>query len=241
MNPPSSASTLLVLCLPLFGACAERAPESAVERGRRLFDSKELSSSRSNPYACSTCHDGAPTGSSQIKTGAPLAGATLRASFWGGQENDLLRSIDDCRFQFMLDRNPLQPSDSDAQALYAYLVSLEPGDPSAVAFDVVQTIDDLPRGDAMAGQDLFSRACAPCHGAMHTGEGRITELAPILPEDTVQAHADLSPRIQRLVFIEKIRHGLFLGYGGDMPPFSTEVMSDVQVSDVLEALGVLGE
>jgi len=43
------------------------------------------------------------------------------------------------------------------------------------------------------------------------------------------------------VFTEKIRHGLFLGYGGVMPPFSREVLSDQDVSDLLEALGVIAE
>jgi len=62
-----------------------------------------------------------------------------------------------------------------------------------------------------------------------------------LPEDTLAEHAGYSLRSQRLVFIEKIRHGLFLGYGGDMPPFSKEQLSDAEISDVLEALGVFGE
>jgi thiosulfate dehydrogenase len=43
------------------------------------------------------------------------------------------------------------------------------------------------------------------------------------------------------VFIEKVRHGGFLGYGGDMPPYSLEVLPDATVSDLLEALGVLGQ
>jgi thiosulfate dehydrogenase len=46
--------------------------------------------------------------------------------------------------------------------------------------------------------------------------------------------------VQRLIFTEKIRHGLFLGYGGTMPPFSSQLLSDAEVSDLLEALGVLG-
>ncbi len=76
---------------------------------------------------------------------------------------------------------------------------------------------------------------------MHDGVGRLNETIPILPEDTIVAHAQYSARVQRLVFTEKIRHGLFLGYGGVMPPFSAELLSDQDVSDLLEALGVLGE
>jgi thiosulfate dehydrogenase len=47
--------------------------------------------------------------------------------------------------------------------------------------------------------------------------------------------------VQRLIFIEKIRHGRFLGYGGEMPPFSSELLSDADVADVLEYLSILGE
>src|SRR5262249_13594755 len=145
---------------------------------------------------------------------------TLRPSFWGGQENDLLRSIDDCRAQFMDVSTPLDPSDPDAEALYAYLASLEPGDAAPVAFTVVRSIADVPRGDAVSGQLVYAASCVPCHGGMHTGDGRRAPRVPVLPEDTLAAHAQFSPAAQRLVFIEKIRHGGFLGYGGNMPPYS---------------------
>jgi thiosulfate dehydrogenase len=66
---------------------------------------------------------------------------------------------------------------------------------------------------------------------------------PILPDDTLAAHAPpaYSPRTQRLVFIEKTRHGGFLNYGGEMPPFSLETLPDTDLSDILEALGVTGQ
>ena len=50
-----------------------------------------------------------------------------------------------------------------------------------------------------------------------------------------------SERLIRLVFIEKVRHGPFLGYGGTMPPFSMETLSDEGLADLLEALAVTGE
>ena len=73
---------------------------------------------------------------------------------------------------------------------------------------------------------------------MHTGAGQLSASIPILPDDTLAAHPPptYSPRLQRLVFIEKTRHGLFLGYGGDMPPFSLETLPDASLSDILEAL-----
>jgi thiosulfate dehydrogenase len=41
-----------------------------------------------------------------------------------------------------------------------------------------------------------------------------------------------------LVFIEKVRHGGFLGYGGLMPPFSLEAMTDAELGALLSFLGL---
>jgi thiosulfate dehydrogenase len=138
---------------------------------------------------------------------------------------------------------PLVPREADADDLYAYLVSLEPGTPDDVAFTPVRDIEDVPRGDAQRGSTGYGRACAGCHGELGTGSGRLGPRIPNLPGDVLVEHAApaYTPRTQRLVFIEKTRHGVFLGYGGDMPPFSREVLSDAELGDVLEALGVLGE
>jgi thiosulfate dehydrogenase len=245
-----SASTLLgtalALGFSLLNACSSTPEQSAVDKGRALFESKTLSQSHLNDYTCATCHD--TVASDSKKTGGALAGVTLRASFWGDQVADLLGAINACRSSFMRDTLPLSADDEQARSLYAYLASLEPGDSDAIKFTVVNTIDPLPRAEtpeAIAeaegrGQFLYARACMYCHGSMHDGDGALSYEVPILPEQTLAEHAEYSPRVQRLIFTEKIRHGLFLGYGGTMPPFSSEVLSDAEVSDLLEALGVLG-
>jgi thiosulfate dehydrogenase len=222
-------------------ACSEADDVTPVERGRELFVSRELSPSQLNNYSCAVCHLSQPIENPFIRPGATLAGATERPSFWGGQENDLLRSINACRSYFMVAPEPLTPDQADAQALYAFLESLEPGDPNPVPFTIVREIEPIPRGDLARGTLLYTQACGYCHGAMHTGVGRLSDRVPVLPEDTVAEHFDYTPRVLRLVFIEKVRHGLFLGYGGDMPPFSTEVLSDQDLSDILEALEIYGE
>ena len=88
---------------------------------------------------------------------------------------------------------------------------------------------------------MYSSACASCHGTVHTGVGRISTRVSILPEDTLVEHAQYSARVQRLIFIEKIRHGRFYGYGGEMPPCSLQILPDGDVSDVLEFLGLTGQ
>jgi thiosulfate dehydrogenase len=227
-----------------FGCTANAADEKAnVARGRELFQSKALSSSALDLFSCATCHDPLARDPELIKPGAVLAGVTERPSYWGGQEADLLSAIDDCRTEFMAASTPLGVHDLDADALYAYLASLTPGDTDAVPFTVVREIADIPRGDATRGTATYAMACKQCHGQIHSGFGRLDELVPVLPDDTLLAHAPpaYTPRLQRLVFIEKTRHGVFLNYGGQMPPFSSETLPDDDLSDVLEALGVLGE
>lgn len=228
------AATLFLL------ACSGK-EEDPVERGRKLFSSTELSPSSLNAYSCASCHDTQPNPFLR-RPGTNLAGATLRSSFWGGQENDLLRSLNACRNYFMLANEPLDASDEDAQALFEFLKSLEPGDSKSVPFELVKIIDDpLARGDVDKGRQVYSSACASCHGTVHTGVGRISTRVSILPEDTLVEHAEYSARVQRLIFIEKIRHGRFYGYGGEMPPFSLQILSDGDVSDVLEFLGITGQ
>lgn len=227
--------------LSLIIGCSAEEPRSPAEYGEELFVTKQLSPSSLNNYACATCHSTTLGGDALIRTGASLAGAIERKSFWGGQENDLLRSINACRFYFMVAPEPLAPEDSTAGALYAFLSTLSPGSQDPEPFTVVREIDPVQRGDAASGDVLYARACAYCHGAQHSGAGRLSSRVPILPEDTLEAHINYTPRDLRLAVTEKIRHGLFLGYGGDMPPFSREKLSDEQLSDVLESLGILGE
>jgi thiosulfate dehydrogenase len=230
-----------LLCGCLSSACGATPEQSAVDQGRQLFESKALSQSRLNDYACVTCHDTEASTPPSKKSGGALAGVTLRSRFWGEQQANLLGSVNACRNYFMGDNQPLTASDPNAHSLYAYLTSLEPGNANPIPFTVVSSIEALPRGDAGHGQVLYAQACLYCHGNMHAGLGRLSERVPVLPEDTIASHAEYSARVQRLVFTEKIRHGLFLGYGGAMPPFSAELLSDTDVSDLLEALGVLGE
>lgn len=202
-----------------------------------MFDSLEMSPSSANDYTCATCHDlRASDDGGFIKPGAPLAGVTLRPSFYGGQFNDLLDAVNACRSEFMIAPVPLEPDEQQARALYAFLESLEPGQPEAVSFSVVGIPEELPRGDLVRGQQLYERACLTCHGLVHSGAGRLSASTTLLPEEFVIEHIDYAPRIRRIVVVEKVRHGGFYGYGGRMPPFSLEVLSDAQLADIIEAL-----
>lgn len=233
----------VLLLFPALGlaGCGEGSPAPAEEHGRLLAGDPGLSSSAFNHYACSTCH--AETREQQgalRRPGAPLAGATLRTSFWGAQQNDLLAAINACLEYFMMSSDPLTATDERSRALFAYLKSLEPGEPEPVPFTISRGIDDIPRGDRSLGESLYVTACFTCHGEAKTGDGRLHQGVPRLPDDTIAEHAGYSARLLRLVFIEKTRHGLFLGYGGTMPPFSLETLSDPELAAILEFLGITG-
>ena len=209
-------------------------PGSAAAHGLWLFGSPTTSPAASNTYACSTCHRITPQIADVLAlSGAPLAGSVFRTQFWGGAERDFLPAINLCRTWFMGASTPWSAQDKDAQALWAWLETLPAGLPDPVSFTVVASVKPLPPGDATQGPTVWQRACAYCHGAAHTGKGRISAQATILPSDFLVGHTKYSADERRLIFAQKVRHGPFLGYGGRMPPFSLEVLPDADLAAVI--------
>lgn len=216
----------------------------ATAHGKALFSDPATSGAPLNAYACATCHVAEPSPSdTRLLAGAPLAGVVDRPTFWGGVETDLLRSINFCRLYFMQQATPWTAGEPMADDVYAYLASLSSlPDASAEAapFSVVASVADLPEGDATRGAGVYAAACGTCHGAKSTGAGRLTDLASLLPDDPLAEHAadGFDEVEQRVIFVEKVRHGGFYGYGGVMPPFSLEALSDGELADVLAYLSL---
>jgi thiosulfate dehydrogenase len=235
-----------VLALGALGlvACPDRGivTESAAERGRELFESPELSDSPGNTLACSDCHAlRASDAAGAYLPGAPLAGAVDRPSYWGGQESSLLGAINHCRYYFMLSSRPWTGEEADARAIYALLESLDASaeERAAQPFTLGE-VSRLDPGDPERGEGIYRAACGSCHGAKTSGAGAIVAGASRLPEQTLDEHplGEYGELDRFLVFIEKTRNGLFRGYGGTMPPFSVEVLSDEELADVLSYLEV---
>jgi thiosulfate dehydrogenase len=215
---------------------------TAVDHGEALFSDAKASPATVNFVSCATCHRRDPAERpGLILTGGLLRGATTRPLYWGGHDNDLLTSINHCRYFFMSARDDWTPKDEEARAMYGYLTSLDAkaaeSEKQAQPYLVQSAVTDLPAGDGTRGKDLYDRACRSCHGAASTGAGRPSERAPLLPQDTVAAHEYLgSPVETRKVFIEKVRHGGFLGYGGTMPPFTQALLPDADLAAILAYL-----
>lgn len=215
--------------------------KSAIEHGKALTADPKLGGSTFNELTCSLCHAEHDGDSAATLSGAPLAGALDRPSFWGGQVATPLEAINACLYYFMLSDRDLVPGDVEAGALYAYLGSLPASDDEKAAqpFTIAAQIEP-PFVDDGRGKAVYTAACASCHGSKTSGEGRLVKRAPILPDETLAAHpiGDYTEAERRGVFVEKTRHGGFLGYGGQMPPFSAETLSDEDVSAMLAYLGV---
>jgi len=244
-----------LLCASLVGAAllgpgCKDDPETevvhgtAVDHGKALFEDPSIANTSFNSYACSSCHEAQAGDSELALPGAPMAGVLGRPDYWAGKERELLGAINHCLYYFMLRDQPLAKDDVEARALYAYLESLSPGGvgtpTDAAPFTVPVKIVDVPVGDAGTGAGAYTAACRLCHGDAHTGEGRLVDRAPVLPEDSIADHPapEYSDADRRLVFIEKVRHGAFLGYTGQMPPLSMETLSDEDLGHVLAYLGL---
>lgn len=233
----ASVATGLTLAI-LSGSCDPLpAPLAAIQRGRELAQDPKLSPSPSNRFACTTCHATAE-GDTRLLPGATLIGVTARASYWGGARTYLLDAVNQCVTDFMRG-DPLTPDNHDGLALLAYLQSLTPagaaaGSDPARPCSVVRAIDAaylsrLPTGDAGRGAGLYQQACGYCHGAAHTGDGRLSSYVSIVPEDTLRSY----PTTGRDVIVQKIRQGRYFGIAGNMPPYCTEVLTDAQLADIL--------
>lgn len=215
---------------------------TAIDHGEALFRDPALAQSGLNSYTCATCHEAtAGEAGDTLLPGATLAGVTNRPHYWGGQELDLLRSVNHCLYYFMAQPTPWTGEEVEARALYAYLEALSEGASAEPApFEVAYEVLAPPAGDAGRGDGLYTRACLSCHGAAHTAEDRSVDWAPLLPEQFVEAHPseEYTDAERRLVFVEKVRHGGFIGYGGVMPPFGLEKLSDQELGDIVAFLGL---
>jgi thiosulfate dehydrogenase len=163
-----------------------------------------------------------------------------RPLYWGGFVTNLIDAENQCIVDFMRGR-PLSPDDEKARAIKVYLDSISPDpSPSPLPLTVVKNIVDLPSGDNARGQDVWNRSCVNCHGAPHTGAGRISTVASLVPDDSIAAHGTDSKTGARIITIEKVRHGKYFNVGGNMALYSLEALSDAQLEDVLAYLEQFG-
>jgi thiosulfate dehydrogenase len=221
---------------PLALACALAlaigcGPVPAREIGAQLFADPRLSTAESNAASCQTCHSTSDD-DDRLVSGRSLVDAARRERFWGGSVTSLLDATNACMTFFMRGA-ALEREAPASRALYEYLLSIAGEDAQpARTLTIVENVGTVGRGDPARGQEVWDRACRECHGDPHTGAGRLSETASVVPEAS-QEFAEQSGFSLEAVLVEKIRHGGFFGVGGVMPPFSAEALSDTDLSALI--------
>ena len=232
---------LLLLALAALVACGTE--KSGAEYGKELFVQHDaFSASPMNPFSCADCHRTTAepeAGDDRIVPGASLYGVAARERWWGGQSISLADAVDTCVVYFMRGQ-ALDRTSDESRALHEYLQSITPaGSPTAIVpMTVVENVTAIPLGDPTRGAELYRRACQYCHGDVHTAVGNILDRKVILP-DVANDYNRLFPNVPHgLVVTEVTRHGRFFGVGGTMAFFTTELLSDADLGDVLAFLGL---
>ena len=209
----------------------------AVELGERLYNDAALSTSDFNDFTCATCHSAIADEGVLRTAGFPLANSAHRPGWWNRKTPQYLDAVNACLVFFMRSE-AIEPGDPYGDALYEYLVSISPEDPSPeVPFTVVRTVPIPAAGAATAGQAVYDASCRNCHGDPVTGNGRLTPAATALGPDLSSLYDTMFPGISHDVIVaEKVRHGNLFGIGGNMPFFAVERMSDGELADLLAYL-----
>ena len=226
-----------VLALLLLAGCGDGGAVPAVEHGARLFADPGFSGSRFNSFSCATCHSTTPGEDPGPRIGGSLHDSAFRASWWGGYAPRLIDAVSFCNVYFMRG-TAIDPGEPRGRALYEYLVSISPTNPApARRSSIVENVAPVPRGDPARGEQVYDAVCAGCHGAPHSGRGRLAASVAIIPESSIGFAREFNVD-PALVVVEKVRHGQFFGVGGNMPLFSREALSDGDLGAVLAYLGL---
>ena len=220
---------------------------AAADYGEALFSDPGFADSGFNAFSCATCHaTDVPKANAAARTSiaASMRGVASRRTWWGGAAPRLLDAVNAC-FTFFMRGEPLLPDDARGRALYEYLLKLSPNDQSdALPFTFVQGVDALQRGEPNRGKAAYEASCKVCHGEPYSGKGRISELVSIIPQAIVPWATGAFPGFEKndfdpaLGIIDKVRHGQFLGLGGNMPFFTAEALSDADLAAVIGYLNL---
>lgn len=210
----------------------------AAELGSELFDSPALSTDASNRFSCGTCHSRTADEGTRRLAGFPLANSAQRGRWWSGSYSQYLDAVNYCVVFFMRGAR-LKPGQPNADALYEFLVSISPA-PKAepIYFTIERNIRAPAAGSAAAGEKIYEIACRSCHGARGTSAGLLQPSTP-LDSSLSTYYTTTYPTSEHGVLVTgKVRLGNFFGFGGSMPPFALERLSEAELADLIAFLAL---
>ena len=199
----------------------------AFNQGRAMKDN-----SLGNSFACATCHDIGETSSDGFRrAGHSLATASVRADFKNGQLATLLEAVNSCRKDWMGAKTYTEES-ADWLLLKAYIseqTELESAASLSFAIKPAPTAVDLSGADKAAGQTLFNKSCAICHGANAVG----TERGPALAGTTLTA-VNIAAKVRTSgPANSEVYDGVS---NGIMPFWSADKLADDELADIIAYL-----
>lgn len=209
---------VLVVLATLLTGCTEDLPDGETVFRTRVADG--------NTFTCATCHAvSEPDADGLLRAGHPIGDAAARPTFKNGKYTELHDAVNSCLDEWM-GAEPWSTDDARWVALRGWLESLAPKAPApALEFSIVKPPAAASGGDPVAGQALFDRSCAVCHGLGGVG----TERGPNVTgrgyePDFVAGRIRTSGSVDSAVYA-----GLT---GGRMPFWAADRLSDTDVLDL---------
>lgn len=210
--------------------------------GKMLFENAHRGRN-GNGFSCIICHDTGVDGESGIKrAGHTMMNAFNRPSWKNGNVNNLLEAVNTCLSDWM-NADTLSEDDLLWDALETYIRSISP-DPNSkpISIQIVSPPNPPTGGNYERGAAIIqSLACIDCHGrdlrgVMDEGGGLLAPYLVSRPEIPLD-HEYITAKI-RLSGSNQSGSYEDLTYGGNMPFWGANRISDQDVRDIAEYIAV---
>jgi mono/diheme cytochrome c family protein len=179
-----------------------------------------------NSFTCATCHALVePSQNGLRRPGHPLASATRRPSYKGGQVDTMLEAVNSCLDEWM-NADTWSESSVEWLALQSWLeAQASPGVAPVVEIQIASPPENLSGGDATAGREVFNESCAICHAVDGGGSSQAPPVVGFgLDAGLVANRVRLSGRVG----------GIYPGLtGGVMPFWGANRLSDNELRDIV--------
>lgn len=215
-----------LLCLIVLftgGACSSASNRSMQQSlGQSLY---EQPMEDGNSFSCATCHAlDEPESDGVRRVGHPIGGANERSSYKNGQLSDMLDAVNSCLDEWM--NAPTWTADDPSWIALRDFLATAGSNGDDIDYTIAAPPSELSGGDADAGQALFNRTCATCHGQNAIGTNRGPGLAgATVDAQTIARRIRTSGNSSSNIYADLT--------GGIMPFWSAERLSNAELLDLV--------